>query len=45
MTNWRIPPDGQSINILGDNGTGKTTLYDAFPVATLWKKQRKPSDI
>lgn len=27
---YKLDPDGQSINILGDNGTGKTTLYDAF---------------
>ncbi len=28
--NYELETDGQVINIFGDNGTGKTTLYDAF---------------
>lgn len=30
VTNYELNADGQDINIQGDNGTGKTTLYDAF---------------
>lgn len=27
---YELDPKGQNINVQGDNGTGKTTLYDAF---------------
>ncbi len=30
VTNYELNADGQDINVQGDNGTGKTTLYDAF---------------
>lgn len=30
LKNYELETDGQDINIFGDNGTGKTSLYDAF---------------
>lgn len=30
IRDYELDPNGDSINVFGDNATGKTTLYDAF---------------
>lgn len=39
IKSFKFSPDGDSVSIFGDNGTGKTTIYNAF----CWLMYGKPS--
>ena len=41
---YTFEPAGQSVNVQGDNGTGKTSLYDAFLWALFGKNSADQSD-
>lgn len=41
---YDLTPDGNMVNVQGDNGTGKTTLYDAFLWALFGKNSSDQSD-
>lgn len=41
---YELTPEGETVNVQGDNGTGKTTLYDAFLWALFGKNSTDQSD-
>ncbi|MEY8370153.1 AAA family ATPase [Aerococcaceae bacterium 50-4] len=41
---YELTPEGENINVQGDNGTGKTTLYDAFLWVLFGKNSTDQSD-
>ncbi|WP_069286085.1 AAA family ATPase [Aerococcus urinaeequi] len=41
---YELTPEGETVNVQGDNGTGKTTLYDAFLWALFGKNSADQSD-
>lgn len=41
---YELTPEGETVNVQGDNGTGKTTLYDAFLWALFGKNSNDQSD-
>ncbi|NSW92762.1 MAG: AAA family ATPase [Firmicutes bacterium] len=44
IKDYTIEPNGEDINILGDNGTGKTTLFNAFLWLLFGKDSQGKSD-
>src|SRR5699024_4943250 len=41
---YELTTEGETVNVQGDNGTGKTTLYDAFLWALFGKNSTDQSD-